>query len=372
MLNKKTLIFSAVALSLTGANAKDLGIKFGGGIGGAYENNVKDKESKVTTNSFELYGARVKATKDFSNGVSIYSEINAKDEEGVKLDAISLGYAANDNLSISVGKDYYGIVGFNDQTSSYSSTFRKLGGSTFGGDYLYGGSINYNANELNVLIGGGISKGGNDLFDREVKDGTDNSKIKSFAGSKDSDTKVAVRVDYTTNNVNVGLGYLYNSLKKTTTEDNEVESGAALSSNVFAADVSYANNGLFVLASTQYSIKDDYAINEGTNFKDYTMLDIVGTLLYGINGEFNNYGSVKTADNLVYIGGQFESIKEEVSIEDASASRTTTNITGILGYAPSKDVILTFEYTKSKIKESNGGDDSKVTTNIALVSRLAF
>ncbi|MDR3290229.1 MAG: hypothetical protein LBT02_03015, partial [Rickettsiales bacterium] len=230
VLNKKTLIYSAVALSIANSGAQDFGIKFGGGVGGRYVNNKTENTSEAgikttkTTNDFQFYRARIKAIKDFGNGVQIYGQVDGSDgsPNPVALNALSLNYKVDNNLSVSLGKNFYGITSAVDYPGGYANSFTGNGGSLLTADYIYGGSINYNADGLNVYVSGGTNRDGDlgngmnkvtDIFDVEEQDNNDDTKIKIFGGKKKYNTKASLRLDYTINGINVGVGYQYKKVE---------------------------------------------------------------------------------------------------------------------------------------------------------------
>ncbi|MDR2526725.1 MAG: hypothetical protein LBC92_02520 [Rickettsiales bacterium] len=351
MLNKKGLLLGAVVVALySNVGAAEVnGLKFGGLVGFGYtytanKNYLRDGSDLYTnrgSNNFAVSDeTRVDISKDLGEGLSIATQFRA-----TGLRVASLNYTDGTN-SISIGKDYYAVSGFNDTTSSDKSASYYLGGLWDGygeggvtGDYTYGVSYALSSEGLSFTLGYGYSAADlvrGKLEAKDLIDNNDSGNNKLFGNKDNKINTVGARVDFSVDDsTRVGGGAAYSI---TSLDSNVSIVDKIIYANV-SVDASYAADGLFALVSGGYKSNKTKYIN--ANGEDVTInkLFAVAALLYGINGEFDTSGSVVKADNFVYGGLQYQYSNEKDDMPLAVA-RKEYAIGLILGYAPVDNVVV--------------------------------
>ncbi|GMO64160.1 MAG: hypothetical protein Ta2D_11060 [Rickettsiales bacterium] len=369
MFNKKFLLIAAVATAVVGnANALEAnGFNVSGGVGAQYDYS-KDKLREVTNNGYELYRARVSLSKDLSNlakGLSVSAQIDGKNTD-LLLNTATVNYDVNDSLSLSAGSGYYGYGTFGDMTSSYRSAFTSLAGGSATGDYkTYGAELYYSAGNFSFTLNGGL-RAGKDLLDTSsTHDGGSETTLFDSTYKEEKFGILAVRGDYLVNGLNVGVGLVaqntygfYNKITDnvdTTIDQDERDLSMTLDLSLSYAKT-FGKNTLFAYVTEQADMFEPKLVS-GAQKVTYTQLDLVGGLLFGVNGEFDNFGTVVKADNFVYFGAQYENISykfEQATTPSFESTTTSTKITGVLGYAPNPNVVISAEYSVVKGEYDNG------------------
>jgi hypothetical protein len=339
MFNKKFLIASAVALSITGANAieKD-GFDFSGGVNASYNYMGFSGDADSTDSTLGVDKVRVAVSKELSSKLSVYGQFDGGnlDDEFKALDsefkALSLTFKANDKISIVVGKDYFGSYSFGDLTSTFSNAYNITTGFSddyIYGDYIYGGALNLTLNNnLSISVSGGVA---GDLAENTDRyDGVElvGSHLSSSLGKGENNTTYAIRLDYNINGLNVGAGYQFAKNKG----DSKIEENK---SSAFAADVSYAKGSTFAVLgyvndkidASGYDADDDDTL-KGQAFNLTALTGLSGT------GEFSNFGSLTKAKDFVYGGAKFVFEKND----DNTEKNTIIGGGLVLGYAPNTTI----------------------------------
>jgi hypothetical protein len=348
MLNKKTLILSAVALVFAG-NVKADDIKIGGRVKSQY--TYKNTE----TNTDGIYDApvnfKLNFTKQIDENVSGYVGFNSGkrppsliEETGdyiVEVEEAFLIYKSN------FGKFQLGKIWNSFSVASFaSSNAGALNGNVNGSfnyfdTYLDGISYSYSVNGVGIYAG---------IYDNNVYTTTFSYLNNGF------NIRGGVAVADDVKHLTPGGDSKYQGI-----EDNA--DGKYTKILTYSSDISYSANGLYfggAYTSNNVEYKKEGILIQAN--KDIIKSTYSGTLLFAIGGDFDDSSNLKAKrDNAFYFGGAYvhNSYGKDTVVKVADDIRAENIISGVIGFAPKNNIRIVLQY--DNIKAINGDKTNQVT-----------